>query len=314
MPEPIVLENQPTQILAGTAPSSTLKNQLGGIGFMLVMTVCFSTLDASAKFVTNELPLGMVMWGRYFFHFLLIAVFLLPSAPRNILKSRNITIQVLRSLMIFCAGITFWAGLMYLPLAECTVIAFISPLLVTILSVVFLRESFGPHRWVVVFVGLAGVLLVIRPGVGIVHWAVILPLLAALFYATLQITTRVLGQQDNALTTLFYTSTCGLIFSSIMALLFWQTPTLAQWLMLAWLGFVGAVGHFFIIKAFERAPASLLASFDYVTLVWAVLFGYFLFNDFPDKWTVLGAMIIVSSGMYLIRKENRDKAIGEKNE
>ena len=85
MPEPIVLENQPTQILAGTAPPATLKNQLGGIGFMLVMTVCFSTLDASAKFVTNEVPLGMVMWGRYFFHFLLIAVFLLPGAPRNIL-------------------------------------------------------------------------------------------------------------------------------------------------------------------------------------------------------------------------------------
>jgi drug/metabolite transporter (DMT)-like permease len=123
----------------------------------------------------------MVMWGRYFFHFILIAVFLLPGAPRKILKSRNIVMQVLRSFMIFCAGITFWAGLMYLPLAECTVIAFISPLLVTILSVICLKETFGPHRWVVVFVGLAGVLLVIRPGVGIVHWAVILPLLQRFF-------------------------------------------------------------------------------------------------------------------------------------
>lgn len=297
------MKNLPVQTFAGAAPLPTLKTQLSGIGFMLVMTVCFSTLDASAKFVTNELSLWMVMWGRYFFHFLLIAVFLIPGAPRKTLQSRNIFMQVLRSFMIFCAGITFWAGLMYLPLAECTVIAFISPLLVTILSVIFLGETFGSHRWVVVFVGLAGVLLVIRPGLGIVHWAVILPLLAALFYASLQIITRVLGQQDSALTTLFYTSTCGLIFSSIMALLFWQTPTPAQWLMLAWLGFVGAAGHFFMIKAFKQAPASLLASFDYVTLVWAALFGYFMFNDLPDGWTVLGAVVIVSSGIYLIRKE-----------
>ena len=295
--------------MAGTAAPPALKSQLGGIGFMLIMTVCFSTLDASAKFVTNELSLWMVMWGRYFFHFLFIVVFLLPGAPGNILKSRNIFMQIMRSLMIFCAGITFWAGLMVLPLAECTVIAFISPLLVTILSVIFLNEKFGPHRWVVVFVGLAGVLLVIRPGVGMVHWAVILPLLAALFYATLQIITRVLGQQDNAMTTLFYTCTCGLIFSSILALMFWQTPTAVQWLMLAWLGFVGAVGHFFMIKAFERAPASLLASFDYATLVWATLFGYFLFSDLPDGWTVLGAVIIVFSGIYLIRKENGSTSV-----
>ncbi|MEN8244934.1 MAG: DMT family transporter [Thermodesulfobacteriota bacterium] len=303
MQEPTALEKQPMEILAGTVPLPIPKTQLGGIGFMLVMTVCFSTLDASAKFLTNELPLWVVIWGRYFFHFLFIAVFLLPRAPGKMLKTRNLKMQVLRSFLIFVTGVTFWAGLMFLPLAECTVIAFISPLLVTILSVIFLGEKFGSHRWGVVFVGLLGVLLVIRPGAGIVHWAMILPLLAALFYATLQITTRVLGLQDNVLTTLFYTSTCGLIFSSVIALIFWQTPTPAQWLMLTWLGFVGAMGHFFMIKAFERAPASLLASFDYATLVWAALYGFFLFNDLPDAWTVLGAAIIVSSGIYLIRKE-----------
>ena len=154
-----------------------------------------------------------------------------------------------------------------------------------------------------VHLSIFGVLLVIRPGIGIVHWAVILPLLAALFYATLQIITRVLGQQDNGLTTLFYTCVCGLVFSSVMAALFWQTPTPVQWLLLMWLGFVGAVGHFFMIKAFERAPASLLASFDYTTLVWATLYGFFLFGDLPDGWTILGAAIIVSSGLYLVKRE-----------
>jgi drug/metabolite transporter (DMT)-like permease len=304
MQEPTALENQPMETLAESAPPSTLKSQLGGIGFMLAMTVCFSTLDASAKFVTNELSLWMVMWGRYFFHFLFIAVFLLRGAPGKILKTRNIKLQVLRSTLIFCAGITFWAGLMYLPLADCTVMAFISPLLVTVLAVLFLGETFGSHRWKVVVVGLVGVLIVIRPGLGIVSWAVALPLVAAAFYATLQITTRVLGQQDNALTTLFYTSTCGVVFSSVMAFFFWQTPTLIKRLIFIWLGLIWANGHFLIIRAFERTPASLLAPFDYATLVWATLLGYFIFGDLPDGWTIVGAAIIVSSGIYLIRKEN----------
>lgn len=298
------MENQPLETLAGTAPLPTMKTQLGGIGFMLAMTVCFSTLDASAKYVTNELSLWMVMWGRYLFHFLLISVFLLRGAPGKILKTRNIKLQILRSFMIFSAGITFWAGLMYLPLADCTVMAFISPLLVTVLAVLFLGESFGSHRWKAVIIGLVGVLIVIRPGMGIVSWAVVLPFMAAAFYATLQITTRVLGQQDTALTTLFYTSTCGVVFSSVMVVFFWQTPTLYQWLMLMWLGLIGAIGHFIMIKAFERAPASLLAPFDYATLVWATLLGYFIFGDLPDGWTIVGAAIIVSSGIYLIRKEN----------
>lgn len=298
------MKKQPVDTLAATVPLATIKTQLGGIGFMLAMTVCFSSLDASAKFVASELPLWVVVWGRYFFHFLFISIFLLRGSSRKMVKTRNLKMQVLRSTMIFCAGVTFWAGLTYLPLAECTVMAFISPLLVTVLAVLFLGEKFDSHRWKVVIVGLVGVLIVIRPGAGIVHWAIILPLLAALFYATLQITTRVLGQQDNVLTTLFYTSTCGMAFSSVMVLFFWQTPTLNQWLMLMWLGLIGAAGHFFMIKAFERAPASLLAPFDYATLVWAALLGYFIFGDLPDGWTVLGAAIIVFSGIYLIRKEN----------
>ena len=295
---------QPMETPAGAAPPPPLKTQLGGIGFMLAMTMCFSTLDASAKFVTNELSLWMVMWGRYLFHFLLIAVFFLRGTPGKIIKTQNLKMQILRSFMIFSAGITFWAGLMYLPLADCTVMAFISPLLVTVLAVLFLGESFGSHRWKVVILGLVGVLIVIRPGMGIVSWAMVLPLMAAAFYATLQITTRVLGQQDTALTTLFYTSICGVVFSSVMVVFFWQSPTLYQWLMLVWLGLIGASGHFFMIKAFERAPASLLAPFDYTTLVWATLLGYFIFGDLPDGWTILGAVIIVFSGIYLLRKES----------
>lgn len=271
---------------------------------MIIMTACFSSLDASAKYVTNDLPLWMVLWGRYVFHFLFFMVFFLRGAPRDIIFTKNLKLQILRSVLIFCAGVTFWAGLMYLPLADCTVIAFIAPLLVTILSVFLLGEKFGFHRWGSVIIGLLGVIFVIRPGMGIAHWAMLLPLFSALFYATILITTRVLGQRENVLTTLFYTSVGGLILSSVIILFFWKTPSPMQWLLLMWLGMLGAVGHFFMIKAFEKAPASLLAPFSYASLIWATLLGFFLFGDLPDAWTIFGAAIIISSGLYLIRRES----------
>jgi len=283
--------------------SPNLNSPLVGIGLMLVMTVCFSSLDASAKYANGELPFWMVMWGRYFFHFVFVALFFFRGAPRDIIFTRNLKLQILRSILIFCTGVTFWAGLMYLPLADCTVIAFISPLLVTILSVILLGERFGFHRWGSVVVGLLSVILVIRPGLGIFHWAVVLPLLSALFFAILQITTRVLGQRENVLTTLFYTSIGGLILSSIMVLFFWKTPSPIQWLLMMWLGLLGAVGHFFMIKAFEKAPASLLAPFNYTALIWATFLGFFLFGDLPDAWTLFGAMIIISCGLYIFKRE-----------
>jgi drug/metabolite transporter (DMT)-like permease len=284
--------------------SPSLNSPLYGIGLMIIMTACFSSLDASAKYATNDLPLWMVLWGRYVFHFLFSMVFFLRRAPRDIVFTKNLKLQIFRSVIIFCAGVTFWAGLMYLPLADCTVITFVAPLLVTILSVFLLGEKFGFHRWGSVIIGLLGVIFVIRPGMGIAHWAVILPLFAALFYATVLITTRVLGQRENVLTTLFYTSIGGLILSSVMVLFFWKTPSPMQWLLLMWLGLLGAVGHFFMIKAFEKAPASLLAPFNYASLIWATLLGFLLFGDLPDAWTIFGAAIIISSGLYLVRRES----------
>ena len=289
------------------SPSSD--NSLQGIGFMIFMTACFSSLDASAKYISSELPLWMVLWGRFVFHFLFIAFFFLRTAPKGIIYTKNIKLQILRSTLIFCAGVTFWAGLMYMPLVECMVILFTSPLWVTVLAVPLLGEKFGLHRWGCVIVGLFGVVIVIRPGIEIIHWTAILPLCAALFYACLQIATRVLGQRDSALTTLFYSSICGLIFSSILVIFLWESPSPTQWLLLMWLGFIGALGHYFMIKAFEKAQASLLAPFNYISLIWAALFGFLLFGDWPDGWTIFGAVIIVSSGLYQIRRETRTIAV-----
>ena len=276
-----------------------------GIIFMIAMTICFSSLDAAAKHLSSELPLLMVVWGRYLFHFLFVTLFFFRRASGNIIQTKRIKLQILRSIFIFCAGVTFWGALMFMPLTDCFVIAFTSPLLVTALSVPILGETVDVHRWGVVTVGLLGVLIVMRPGMGIVHLVSILPMITALFYASLQITTRILGQSDNALTTLFYSGVGGLILSSISVLFVWVPPSLEQWGIFALLGLLGTMGHYFMIKAFEFAPVSLLAPFDYTTLIWATILGFILFGDLPDTWTIAGAIIITSSGLYLMIHERR---------
>ncbi|MCK4987222.1 MAG: DMT family transporter [Desulfobacterales bacterium] len=272
---------------------------------MIFMTICFSSLDASAKYLSNELPLWVLLWGRYVFNFLFVALFFVRGAPADIIHTRNIKLQILRSILLVASTLTFWMALMLLPLADCVVILFVAPLLVTMLAAPLLGESVGRHRWTAVLLGFIGMMVVMRPGIAIFEWVLILPLITALLYAGVQISTRILGRTDGALTTLLYSSAGGVIISTIGVLFFWVTPSFEQWLVLGWLGFLGALGHYLMIKAYEIAPASLLAPFDYTTLIWATILGFVMFGDLPDTWTVLGAIIIMSSGLYLIRRESR---------
>ncbi|MEJ2220243.1 MAG: DMT family transporter [Desulfobacterales bacterium] len=271
---------------------------------MIFMTICFSSLDASAKYFGNELPLWVLLWGRYVFNFLFVALFFFRGAPAEIIHTRNLKMQILRSILLVSSTLTFWLALMFLPLADCVVILFIAPLLVTVLAAPILGESVGRHRWTAVILGFVGVLVVMRPGITIFSWVSILPFMTAFLYAGVQLSTRILGRTEGALTTLLYSSAGGAIICTIGVLFFWVTPSPGQWLVLVWLGFLGALGHYLMIKAYQLAPASLLAPFDYTTLIWATILGFVVFGDLPDGWTVLGAVIIMSSGLYLIRRES----------
>jgi drug/metabolite transporter (DMT)-like permease len=287
---------------ATIAPPS--QNTLHGIGLVIFMTICFSSLDASAKYFGNELPLWVLLWGRYVFNFLFVALFFFRGAPAEIIHTRNLKMQILRSILLVSSTLTFWLALMFLPLADCVVILFIAPLLVTVLAAPILGESVGRHRWTAVILGFVGVLVVMRPGITIFSWVSILPFMTAFLYAGVQLSTRILGRTEGALTTLLYSSAGGAIICTIGVLFFWVTPSPGQWLVLVWLGFLGALGHYLMIKAYQLAPASLLAPFDYTTLIWATILGFVVFGDLPDGWTVLGAVIIMSSGLYLIRRES----------
>jgi drug/metabolite transporter (DMT)-like permease len=285
--------------------SPSERNPMHGIAFVVLMTMCFSSLDASAKHFSTELPLWVLLWGRYFFNFLFVALFFLRGAPKDIIYTRNIKLQILRSILLVASTLTFWLALMFLPLADCVVILFVSPLLVTILAAPLLGERVGRHRWTAVILGFVGMIVVMRPGFTIFDWSSMLPFITAFFYAGVQISTRILGRTEGALTTLLYSSAGGAIVCTIGVLFYWVTPSIEQWLVLAWMGFLGALGHYLMIRAYKIAPASLLAPFDYTTLIWATVLGFVVFGDLPDTGTFLGAIIIMSSGLYLIRCESR---------
>ena len=141
---------------ATIAPPS--QNTMHGIGLVIFMTICFSSLDASAKYFGNELPLWVLLWGRYVFNFLFVALFFFRGAPAEIIHTRNLKMQILRSILLVSSTLTFWLALMFLPLADCVVILFIAPLLVTVLAAPILGESVGRHRWTAVILGFVGVL------------------------------------------------------------------------------------------------------------------------------------------------------------
>ena len=281
-----------------------------GILYMLIATSCFAVLDASAKLVSRELHVVQAVWGRYLFNFLFFAPLLvLWVKPRQLLATRNLRLQLVRSVLLVGSTSFFWIGLTYLPLADAITIAFVSPLMVTAFSVPLLGERVGVHRWGAVLVGLAGVAVIVRPGAEDVNWGVAMPLLSAVCYALYQILTRLVSRTDEALTSLFFGALGGAVLTSLALPVVWEPMSWRLWVALAWLGLLGSVGHFLLIRAFSAAPASVLSPFNYSGLIWAVLLGWAIFGDLPDRWTMAGAALIVSSGLYTLHRERKRRAL-----
>ena len=153
-------------------------------------------------------------------------------------------------------------------------------------------------------------LVIIRPGLGVVHWAALIALAMAAGNALYQLATRMLAGVDSAQTTIFYTGIVGAIAFSLFVPFFWTAPSLGGWLAMMALGVFGGLGHYLLIQAFTLAPASLLAPYSYTAIVWVTITGYLVFGDFPDGWTVLGAAIIIASGIYVFYREAYLRRVG----
>ncbi|MGI9336879.1 MAG: DMT family transporter [Gammaproteobacteria bacterium] len=281
-----------------------------GIVLVFIATLLFVALDATAKYLTRTYPVAQVVWARFFFHLLWVLVLIGPRLGRE-LRTRRPGLQLLRSVVMLATNGVFFLALSRMPMADANAIMFVNPLIVTALAVPLLGERVGFRSWVAVLIGFAGVLIIIRPGPDVLQSAAVLPLIASTLFAFYQIATRVLSSIDAPMTTLFYTALVGAIVTTAGLPWYWHTPDFSGIAFMAAAGLFGALGQFAFIKAVEVAPVSVIAPFNYTTLLWSALFGFVLFGDLPDRYTWLGAAIIVASGLYILHRSGVRARAGE---
>ncbi|MEK9965440.1 MAG: DMT family transporter [Rhodospirillaceae bacterium] len=275
---------------------------LRGVLMMCFAVACFATMNGFVKELrVQELPLMEIIWGRYFFHTILVLL-LFPRRIPMLLSGSDKGLQLVRSVLVLLATACMFTAVGFMALADAVAITFIAPLLITALSVPLLKERVGLRRWIAVVIGFAGMLFIVRPGGGLFQPAALLPISVTVFYALYQIITRVISHRTDPINTVFYTAIVGGVGMSLIVPFFWQPPTGGQWLLLVVIGLLGGLGHWAIIIAYQRAEAPLVAPFAYTELIWASLMGIALFGDFPDVWTIVGAGIIAASGIYILKR------------
>ena len=293
----------------GHAPAAAYARRTDHSGILLLLTATFFFMGTNVfiKFLTDELTVFQITWGRMLFHWLIfLPLFFLPRY-RGAVRPKRPALQIIRSAILYCTNTLFFSSLFFLTLATSASIMYAGPLILVILSFLFLGEKVGPRRWSAVVVGFLGVIVIMRPGDDF-QLAMLLPLAASVTYAFYQLTTRVIAADDDPFTTMFWTPVVGIIAASILMIFYWRDPSPMAWLWLVCSGFTAGAGQFLFIIAFSRSEASLLAPFGYSTLLWAALAGIVVFGNYPSGMTVLGAGIVMVAGLYIWWRERQINA------
>jgi drug/metabolite transporter (DMT)-like permease len=266
----------------------------------------FSTLDATAKYLVREHTLFVVVWARYAGQMVVTTPIAWNRAGPGFWRTRHLRLQLLRSGCLVVATMCFFGALRFLPLAEGSAISFLAPMFAIVLSMPVLGERPTRARWLSAIGGFVGILILVRPGSAVFHPATGLLILAAISNALYQLLTRKLPN-DSAHTTLFYSGIVGTVLLSAV-LPFAEMPrtfALRDAIFLVLLGLYAGLGHGLLISAFLRAPASLVAPFTYLQMIWATAYGYLIFGQLPDGFSALGMAVIVASGVGLVVHERR---------
>ena len=265
--------------------------------------VMLPIMDGFAKYLSSTIPVLQITWSRYFFTVIIVLPVMLIFFRKNFKWTEKPQLQLIRGLLLFCANILFFYSISVISLAKALTLAFIAPLIVTILSPILLGEKVGFRRGAAVITGFIGSLIVIRPGFVEVNLASIAALGTGVLYAFYLIVTRKLHNSDHPLLTLLLTGVVGAIIGSMIMPSVWVQPTINEWYMMFALGFFASLGHLFLILSLKYADASKLAPFGYFEIITNIIIGYYFFNHFPDNWTFLGLFVIISSGIYIFRRE-----------
>ena len=264
-------------------------------------------MDTIAKYLSSEISFFQITWARYFFTVFWTLPLMFFFFRKNLKWSENPKLQILRGVTLLSANICFFYSISIISMAKALTLAFIAPLVTTALSTIILGENVGIKRWSAVIVGFIGSLVVIRPGLIEFNLATLAALGTGFFYGVYLIITRKLHTVDNPLLTLLITGIVGAIISSLFVPIIWINLSQSQWLWLALMGIFACLGHLLLIYSLRYADASKLAPFGYFEIVTTIILGYYFFQDFPDIWTFAGLFIIISSGVYVFKREIKNK-------
>jgi drug/metabolite transporter (DMT)-like permease len=285
-------------------PFSAQRQRAVGITLMLLAVMCFSGLDATAKYVNRSLDPLVTVWARYVVSMFLTAMVINPWTQPGVMRTTRPGLQLLRSALMLLTTICSFTALKYLPLVENMAIQFATPLIVALLAGPMLGERVGPRRIAAIVIGLVGVLIITRPGLGIMHPAALLTLAGTIGYSFFGIITRLLARHDSSATTTFYSGIVGIVgMTAILPWIWTETPSLMTIALLLVMGTFAAVGHWLLVVAHARVPATTLSPFMYSQIIWMLALGYVLFGDWPDMLTFVGAAVVIASGLYLLHRE-----------
>jgi len=299
-----------------TAPSpengTGTRNVERAMMIMVVAMLTLPTIDAIAKYLSATVPAGLISWSRFVFQMAFLAPFALPQWRKWQLSLWPI--HAARGVLLAVTTLFFFASLNALPLADAISIFFVEPLILTLLSALFLGETIGWRRLSAVAVGFIGALIVVRPSYEVFGLTALLPLAAALGFALYLILTRQIAPREDPITMQFLAGVFGFVAMSLslgagvafdIEVLEPIWPTSWEWLLMTGIGVFATAGHLMVVHAFRRAEAAILAPFQYLEIISATTFGLLLFGDFPDLTTWCGISIIVGSGIYVFHRERK---------
>ncbi len=285
---------------------SNLPDNLKGIATIMVAAIGFSLMVALIKLAGERLQVTQILFMRQIF---MVAI-VLPGIIRNFpdsLKSNRLDLQFARIVFALVAMLCGFYAVINMPLAEATAIGFAKSFFVTIAAIWFLREKVGPRRWMAVIVGFGGVVLMLQPGTDGFNPIGIYALAGSASAGIVMVIIRKLAQTDSPKTILTYQAFAVGLFMAIPAWYYWQSPTLNEWLLLAAIGVVSYGAQMLNVYAYKWGEASLLASIDYVRLLYSTFFGYLLFSQLPGPYTWIGSVIIIGASLYTIQRERARK-------
>jgi len=307
---------------------SVSRTNLAGAGYALVAVLCFSLNDVGIKFLSDDYALHQIVFFRSAIGLLTFAVVFLPFCGLRVLRTRRPGAHLLRGVCVVGANSCLFLGLAAMPIADAIAVFFISPLVITVFSVIFLRETVGARRWAAIAVGFAGVLVIVKPGTSAFQATALLPMAAAVLYAVIHMVARKVGGTESAATMAVYIQITFIIACSIIGLSIgdgkfapqdhaslaflcraWGPIAAHDWWLLIMLGVSGVFGGFFISQAYRISEAAFAAPFEYVAMPMAIMWGVTVFGTWPDRTAWIGIALILGSGLYLIWRESRKDRI-----